>query len=141
LNIQLNIHNSKLFITFAENNKNKYKYSISIMLSTILLQAQTQGAGGSMWSTILMFALLIVVFYFFLIRPQSKRQKEVRKFQDSLENGKSVITQGGIYGKIKEVKDNYVILEIAEGIKIKVNKNMLFDATDPSSATSNETAK
>ncbi|MFC2309303.1 MAG: preprotein translocase subunit YajC [Bacteroidota bacterium] len=111
------------------------------MLSTILLQAQTQGAGGSMWSTILMFALLIVVFYFFLIRPQSKRQKEVRKFQDSLENGKSVITQGGIYGKIKEVKDNYVILEIAEGIKIKVNKNMLFDATDPSSATSNETAK
>ena len=100
------------------------------MLSTILLQAQTQGAGGSMWSTILMFALLIVVFYFFLIRPQSKRQKEVRKFQDSLENGKSVITQGGIYGKIKEVKDNYVILEIAEGVKIKVNKNMLFDATD-----------
>ena len=111
------------------------------MLSTILLQAQTQGAGGSMWSTILMFALLIVVFYFFLIRPQSKRQKEVRKFKDSLENGKSVITQGGIYGKIKEVKDNYVILEIAEGVKIKVNKNMLFDATDPSSATSNETAK
>ena len=111
------------------------------MLSTILLQAQTQGAGGSMWSTILMFALLIVVFYFFLIRPQSKRQKEVRKFQDSLENGKSVITQGGIYGKIKEVKDNYVILEIAEGVKIKVNKNMLFDATDPSSATSNKTAK
>ena len=111
------------------------------MLSTILLQAQTQGAGGSMWSTILMFALLIVVFYFFLIRPQSKRQKEVRKFQDSLENGKSVITQGGIYGKIKEVKDNYVILEIAGGVKIKVNKNMLFDATDPSSANSNETAK
>ena len=111
------------------------------MLSTILLQAQTQGAGGSMWITILMFALLIVVFYFFLIRPQSKRQKEVRKFQDSLENGKSVITQGGIYGKIKEVKDNYVILEIAEGVKIKVNKNMLFDATDPSSASSNETAK
>ena len=111
------------------------------MLSTILLQAQTQGAGGSMWSTILMFALLIVVFYFFLIRPQSKRQKEVRKFQDSLENGKSVITQGGIYGKIKEVKDNYVILEIAEGVKIKVNKNMLFDATAPSSASSNETAK
>lgn len=111
------------------------------MLSTILLQTQTQGAGGSMWSTILMFALLIVVFYFFLIRPQSKRQKEVRKFQDSLENGKSVITQGGIYGKIKEVKDNYVILEIAEGVKIKVNKNMLFDATDPSSANSNETAK
>ncbi len=102
-------------------------------LATILLQV-AEGAGGSMWSTILMFGLLIVVFYFFLIRPQSKRQKEIRKFQDSLENGKSVITQGGIYGKIREVKDNYVILEIADGVKIKVNKNMVFDAADPTSA-------
>lgn len=101
-------------------------------LTTILLEV-AQGAGGSMWSTILMFGLLIVVFYFFLIRPQSKRQKEIRKFQDSLENGKNVITQGGIYGKIREVKDNYVILEIADGVKIKVNKNMVFDATDPTS--------
>ena len=81
-------------------------------LATVLLQAATGFGGGGAWSTILMFALLIVVFYFFLIRPQSKRQKEIRKFQDSLENGKSVITQGGIYGKIREVKDNYVILEI-----------------------------
>lgn len=105
-------------------------------LATILLQ--TAETGGSMWSTVLMFGLLIVVFYFFLIRPQSKRQKEIRKFQDSLENGKSVITQGGIYGKIREVKDNYIILEIADGVKIKVNKNMVFDASDP---TSTETAK
>ena len=72
-------------------------------LATVLLQAATGFGGGGAWSTILMFALLIVVFYFFLIRPQSKRQKEIRKFQDSLENGKSVITQGGIYGKIREV--------------------------------------
>ncbi|KGN81332.1 preprotein translocase subunit YajC [Porphyromonadaceae bacterium COT-184 OH4590] len=100
-------------------------------LATILLQAAK--AGGSMWSTILMFGLLIVVFYFFLIRPQSKRQKEIRKFQDSLENGKTVITQGGIYGKVREVKDNYIILEIADGVKIKVNKNTVFDASDPAS--------
>ena len=100
-------------------------------LATVLLQAATGFGGGGAWSTILMFALLIVVFYFFLIRPQSKRQKEIRKFQDSLENGKSVITQGGIYGKIREVKDNYVILEIADGVKIKVNKNMVFDSSDP----------
>ena len=102
-------------------------------LATVLLQAATGFGGGGAWSTILMFALLIVVFYFFLIRPQSKRQKEIRKFQDSLENGKSVITQGGIYGKIREVKDNYVILEIADGVKIKVNKNMVFDSSDPTS--------
>lgn len=78
-----------------------------------------------------MFGLLIVVFYFFLIRPQSKRQKEVRKFQDSLENGQSVITQGGIYGKIREVKDNVVTVEIADGVRIKVNKNMVFNAAEP----------
>lgn len=96
---------------------------------TVLLQAAAQG--GSIWSTVLMFALLIVVFYFFLIRPQSKRQKEIRKFQDSLENGKSVITQGGIYGKIRDVKGNVVTLEIADGVRIKVNKNMLFDAAEP----------
>ena len=105
-------------------------------LATVLLQAATGFGGGGAWSTILMFALLIVVFYFFLIRPQSKRQKEIRKFQDSLENGKSVITQGGIYGKIREVKDNYVILEIADGVKIKVNKNMVFDSSDPTSTES-----
>ncbi len=95
---------------------------------TILLQAAAQG--GSIWQTVLMFGLLIVVFYFFLIRPQSKRQKEVRKFQDSLENGQSVITQGGIYGKIRDVKDNVVTLEIADGVRIKVNKNMVFSAAD-----------
>jgi len=98
---------------------------------TILLQATQQG-GGSMWSTIIMLVLIFVVFYFFLIRPQSKRQKEVKKFQDSLENGKSVITQGGIYGKIRDVKDNYVVVEIADGVKIKVNKNMVFNASENS---------
>ncbi len=97
---------------------------------TVLLQATPQG--GSIWSTVLMFALLIVVFYFFMIRPQSKRQKEIRKFQESLANGKNIVTQGGIYGKIKDVKENYVVVEISDGVKIRVNKNMVFDAADPS---------
>jgi len=101
-------------------------------LLNVLLQAPKSPFGGM--STILMFALIFVVFYFFLIRPQSKRQKETKKFQESLENGKSVITQGGIYGKIKEVKENYVIMEIADNIRVRVNKNMIFDAADPSAA-------
>jgi preprotein translocase subunit YajC len=65
-----------------------------------------------------------------MIRPQTKRQKEIKKFQDSLENGKTIITQGGIYGKVKEVKDNYVLVEVADGIKIRVNKNMVFDSPE-----------
>lgn len=98
-------------------------------LLTILLQEQAQ-AQGSGWGSIIMLVLIFVVFYFFLIRPQSKRQKEIRKFQDSLTNGKRVVTSGGIYGKIKEVKDNVVILEIADNVRIKVNKSMVFDSAE-----------
>lgn len=89
-----------------------------------------QGGGSSM-HFMLMMGLLIVVFYFFMIRPQSKRQKEIRKFQDSLENGKHVVTQGGIYGKVRDVKDNYVVVEIADNVRIKVSKGMVFDAAEP----------
>lgn len=99
------------------------------MLTTILLQA-TESAQGAGWTNMGMLLLLFVIFYFFMIRPQTKRQKEIKKFQDSLENGKTIITQGGIYGKVKEVKDNYVLVEVADGIKIRINKNMVFDSPE-----------
>lgn len=105
------------------------------MLTTILLQAATaaEGAQGAGWMNMVMLLLLFVIFYFFMIRPQTKRQKEIKKFQDSLENGKTVITQGGIYGRVREVKDNYVLVEIADGVKIRVNKNMVFDSPEDAS--------
>ena len=59
---------------------------------------------------IIMIVLMVVVFYFFLIRPQQKRQKEIRKFQESVTNGTEVITSGGIYGKVKDVKEKYLCL-------------------------------
>jgi preprotein translocase subunit YajC len=104
------------------------------MLTTILLQAATaEGAQGAGWMNMVMLLLIFVIFYFFMIRPQTKRQKEIKKFQDSLENGKTVITQGGIYGRVREVKDNYVLVEIADGVKIRVNKNMVFDSPEDAS--------
>ena len=104
------------------------------MLTTILLQAAAaEGAQGAGWMNMVMLLLIFVIFYFFMIRPQTKRQKEIKKFQDSLENGKSVITQGGIYGRVREVKDNYVLVEIADGVKIRVNKNMVFDSPEDAS--------
>ena len=106
------------------------------MLTTILLQA-AEGTKGAGWTNMVMLLLIFVIFYFFMIRPQTKRQKEIKKFQDSLENGKTVITQGGIYGRIREVKDNYVLVEIADGVKIRVNKNMVFDS--PEDATQQPT--
>ena len=103
------------------------------MLTTILLQVAAEDAQGAGWMNMIMLLLIFVIFYFFMIRPQTKRQKEIKKFQDSLENGKSVITQGGIYGRVREVKDNYVLVEIADGVKIRVNKNMVFDSPEDAS--------
>ncbi len=104
---------------------------LNVMLLASGGAAEGAAAGGaSSWSGIAMMVLIFVVFYFFMIRPQSKRQKEVRKFQDSLEAGKHVVTSGGIYGKIKEVKDNIVVLEIADNVRIKVNKTMVFDSPE-----------
>ena len=76
------------------------------MLNTILLQAAAGGgAAGSGWSTLIMIVVLIAIFYFFMIRPQSQKQKKISEFRTSLKNGDKVMTAGGIYGRIREVKD------------------------------------
>jgi len=75
--------------------------------------------------------LIIAIFYFFMIRPQMKKQKEVRQFRDGIQKGDKVLTVGGIYGKVNELKDTTVILEIADGIRIKVDKaGLVKDNTD-----------
>jgi len=96
-----------------------------------LLMMQPQGQEQNPLMSFLPLLLIVVVFYFFMIRPQMKRQKEVRKFRDSLAKGDKVITTGGIYGRIVEVKETSVILEIATGVQIKVDKNgIIKDLTD-----------
>jgi preprotein translocase subunit YajC len=97
-------------------------------LLSILLQAATEPAtgGASQYSGILMMVLIFVVFYFFMIRPQAKRQKEIKKQREAMQPGDKVVTTGGIYGKVKEIKDTTVIVEIADNIRIKVDKNSVF---------------
>jgi len=75
--------------------------------------------------TFLPFVLIIVVFYFFMIRPQMKKQKEVAAFRNSLAKGDKVVTTGGIYGKIVEMKDNTVLLQVDDNVKIRVDKAAL----------------
>ncbi len=77
-----------------------------------------------------MMALVFVVMYFFMIRPQTKRQKELRKFQESLAKGDKVVTTGGIYGRIHEVRDQYIIVEIDDNVKIRCDKSAIL--RDPS---------
>lgn len=91
-------------------------------LLTVMLQAQ----GGGDLSFIFMMVAIFAIMYFFMIRPQNKKQKEIANFRKNLEVGQSIITAGGIYGKIKEIEDNAVVVEIALGVKIKVDKNSIY---------------
>lgn len=93
------------------------------MLNIILMmQPQGEEAANPLMS-FLPLLLIVVVFYFFMIRPQMKRQKETRKFREGLAKGDKVVTTGGIYGKITEIKETTILLEIAKDIQIKVDKN------------------
>lgn len=93
------------------------------MLNQILAMAPTEGGGGIM--DFLPLILIIVVFYLFMIRPQLKKQKEQKKFRENLAKGDKVTTIGGLHGKIQEVKDNTVMLELAPNVVFKVEKSAI----------------
>jgi preprotein translocase subunit YajC len=78
------------------------------------------GEGGS---TILMFVLMFVVFYFFMIRPQMKKTKEEKKFREELKKGDKVVTIGGIHAKIAEVKETTLVVDTGEGQRLKIEKS------------------
>lgn len=102
------------------------------MNMNIMLQAPTAGMDSSMmW---IMLILMFVIMYFFMIRPQNKKQKEIAEFRRSLQVGQSVITAGGIHGVIKEINDNDVMLEIDRNVKVCVDKNSIFAAAADANA-------
>lgn len=91
----------------------------------ILLQLPTGGAGG-MGSTLFMLIAIIAVFYFFMIRPQQKKQKELQKSREAMTNGDRVVTAGGIHGRIKEVGDTWFLVEVADGVRLKFEKSSVY---------------
>ena len=97
----------------------------------MLTLLQTQGQGG--YVTIIMIVLIFAVMWIFMIRPQRKQQKELQNFRDSLAKGDKVVTIGGIYGTVAEVKEDSVLIEVDNGVKIRVSKQALVkDFSDPS---------
>ena len=91
------------------------------------------------YGSLLMIIGIFVVFYFFMIRPQQKRQKEIQKMRDALGKGDTVITAGGIYGKIKEVSDKYFLVEVANGVTLRVDKGSVYvSAEDVAQASQSE---
>ncbi len=101
----------------------------------VYLFLMAQPAGGSGASnplvTFLPLILVFVVFYFFMIRPQMRKQKEMNNYRNSLKKGDKVITTGGIYGRIQEVNEQTILLEVDNNVQIKVDKSaVLRDPTD-----------
>lgn len=104
----------------------------------ILLQAPAPGGGG-LGSMLIPFALIFVVFYFFMIRPQTKKAKDAKKFREALQKGTKVVTIGGMHGTIVEVSDKTVLLQVDTNVKLRFEKTSI--AMDSSMQLNEETAK
>jgi preprotein translocase subunit YajC len=99
----------------------------------LFLMAQPTGGTGTSNPLIsfLPLILVFVVFYFFMIRPQMKKQKELNNYRNALAKGDKVVTTGGIYGRVVEVKDNIVMMDVGGDVKLKIDKSaVLKDPTD-----------
>jgi preprotein translocase subunit YajC len=102
---------------------------MSNLLSVFLMSTPQQGQ--SPWSSLVPLLLIMVVFYFFLIRPQMKRQKELKTFRESLKKGDRIVTTGGIYGKINNISDSVMTIDVGNNVLLKIDKSaVLRDTTD-----------
>ena len=91
-------------------------------MQTILLQAAPD---GGMLPQLLMFGAIILVFYFFMIRPQQKKMRDQKKFREELTKGMTVITIGGLHGKLVSVEDDTVVVEVDKGIRLTFDKTAI----------------
>lgn len=97
---------------------------MSFFISEALAAAPT-GQPGNEWSSIAMLVGFVVIFYFLLLRPQQKRAKEHRDLVSKLAKGDEVITSGGILGKISKISDDFIVVSIADGVEITLQKNAI----------------
>lgn len=93
------------------------------ILNSIILQAAASGGG---YSGLIMIVAMIVIFYFFMIRPQSKKQKAIKKAREAMAVGDRVITAGGVYGRIRAIEVTTFIIEISKGVEIKIEKSSVY---------------
>ncbi len=107
-------------------------------LTSILLQGN---AGGGGMGGLLMIVAMIAIFYLFMIRPQQKKQKEIKNAREAMRSGDKVVTAGGIHGRIRDVKDTTMTIEIAKGVEIKVDKTSVYPAADAAPANQKKADK
>lgn len=104
----------------------------------ILLQSAVSGQGGN---SLLMIIILIALMWFLMIRPQQKRAKEEKKFREGLKKGDRVSFSGGIYGKVHEIAEHTIDIEIANGVIVTVEKNMVMPIAEPTATASKKESK
>ncbi len=99
-----------------------------------ILQSVAGAKGGFDYTMIIMIVAMFAIMYFFMIRPQKKRQKEIQNFRNSLTVGSKIVTAGGIYGTVKDLNlgEAYITIEISNGVKIQIDRNYVY--ADPSQA-------
>jgi preprotein translocase subunit YajC len=93
------------------------------MISTVLAQAAAGGSG--ILGQVFLFGSIILIMYFFMIRPQQKKQKDSKKFIEEIKKGDDVVTIGGLHGKVSSVEGDTVMLELDRGLKVKVEKSAI----------------
>ncbi|GAB6012481.1 preprotein translocase subunit YajC [Viscerimonas tarda] len=98
-------------------------------LLNVFLQAGGAGSGGSIQMIVMMVAI-VAIFYFFMIKPQQRKQKAIQKAREAMKVGDKVVTAGGIHGRIKETGDVYFIVEIADNVRIKIEKASVYAAAE-----------
>lgn len=109
------------------------------MFESLILQAQgTPPAGqpqSNPFSFLLMVGGIILVFYFFMIRPQQKKAKQEKEFRESLKKGDKVVTIGGIHGRIVSIEDDGILVEVDNGVKLKFDKSAIRPAAPDAAST------
>ncbi|MEI6888993.1 MAG: preprotein translocase subunit YajC [Bacteroidales bacterium] len=106
------------------------------LLNILLMTPQAGASSQSSWMSFLPLVLIIVVFYFFFIRPQMKRSKDQKNFREKLEKGQKVLTIGGIHGRITEIQETTVSIEVDNNVKLRVEKSAI--AIDTSQTIENK---
>ena len=112
-------------------------------MTQFFLAAQAGQGGGGMTSFLIMMVAIFAIMYFFMIKPQQKRQKEIQNFQNSLQEGTQVVTGGGIYGTVKKIDlaTGIVEVKIADGVVIKVDKGYVYKDTASTPLLAHDNAK
>ncbi len=93
------------------------------MYTLLAMAPQPNGQDGGMFSTLIMFAAIFAIFYFMIIRPQQKKQKEREKMIEALKKGDKIVTTGGLYGVVAGIEDKTVLIDVGNNVKLKYDKS------------------